>query len=80
MFPYFDRFDICEAYYCLEYDYNVSGALQERLKDSKRKMSVGYQLYRMSFKPSQDLSYDTLSENGQAIYDQFVSSHNLPTE
>lgn len=75
--PEFDRFDIVEAYYCLEYDYNVSGALPERFTPNKRKMSVGYQLHRMQFKPAFNLSYDTLSKNGQAIYDQFVMEHKL---
>ena len=72
--PEFDRFDIAEAYYCLEYDYNVDGILQERLTENKRAMSVSYQLHRMSFKPHFDLSYDTLTDNGKAIYDAFVSS------
>lgn len=77
---YFDRFDICEAYYCLETDYNVSGVLQERKSNQYRKMSTGYQLHRMDFTPPKNLSFDTLSENGKQIYAEFIVKHNLPLD
>lgn len=74
---YFDRFDICEAYFALEYDYNVSGMLQER----GRNYSVGVQLDRMKFRPRPSLhTRETLSENGMAIYDAAVERLGLPAE
>ena len=48
----FDRFDICEAHYALEVDYNVGGVLQERPSNQRRNMSTDYQLHRMGFRPS----------------------------
>lgn len=48
--PYFDRFDICEAYYALENDYNVSGVLQERPSNQRRNMSTDFQLHRMGYR------------------------------
>lgn len=79
--PYFDRFDICEAYYALENDYNVSGVLQERPSNQRRRMSVGYQLHRMGFKPSMFFNgYESLSENGKEIYDNAVERWGLPRD
>jgi hypothetical protein len=66
----FNRFDICEAHYCLEVDYNVSGVLQERPSNQRRKMSTEFQLSRMPFGACPNLCYDTLEENGKAIYNQ----------
>jgi hypothetical protein len=34
--PYFDRFDICEAYAVLEWDWNMGGWLQERPTNRRR--------------------------------------------
>ena len=66
----FDRFDICEAYLILEHDYHVGGWLRERPSNQRRRESCGVQLRRMQFRPSPLLgSYDDLTENGQAIYD-----------
>ena len=80
MFPYFDRFDIVEAYYCLEYDYNLGGWLHERPSNVRRGKARGFvgeststQLARLSFKPRPNLSYESLTENGRALYDQFVT-------
>jgi hypothetical protein len=71
----FDRFDICEAYYCLEADYNVGGILPHR-----NGRQVAGQLHRMGFRPSPMLgTYDDLTENGRAIYDQWVERHNEET-
>lgn len=76
---YFDRFDICEAYCVLESDYNVGGILPERKSNKRRNMSTGYQLWRMGFKLSPLAgTYNDLSDNGKAIYDQFVKNYNLP--
>lgn len=78
--PYFDRFDICEAHCVLEWDYNVGGWLQERPSNQRRMESTGCQLLRMRFKPRYDLSYDTLTENGQEIYNELVARYGLPKE
>jgi hypothetical protein len=61
--PYFDRFDLVEAWYlCLQdwSHWNVSPSVEY------------YRLGKMQtyFHPSPSLSYENLSENGQAIYDQ----------
>lgn len=78
--PYFDRFDICEAHCVLEWDYNVGGWLQERPSNRRRRESTGYQLLRIKFKPRRYLSYDTLTENGQEIYNELVARYGLPKE
>lgn len=74
----FDRFDICEAHYILESDYNVGGILKERPSNQRRNMSSGYQLSRMGFKPAPNLSFETLSENGQELYKELVKRYKLP--
>lgn len=72
---YFDRFDICEAYAVAEWDYNVDGMLRER----GRPYSVGVQLDRMQFRPSMGLGgRDSLTENGQEIYDELIDRLKLP--
>lgn len=60
--PYFDRFDICEAYRQLETDWNVGGILRER----GRPYSIGVQLHRMGYKPSP--IDGSLNENAEEIY------------
>jgi hypothetical protein len=72
---YWDRFDICEAYAVLEWDYNEGGWLHERPSNVRRGKRRGYvgeatsiQLARIGFKPAPSLSFETLSENGQEIY------------
>lgn len=75
----FDRFDICEAHCVLEWDYNVSGVLQERPSNQRRRMSTDFQLSRMGFKPSPNLCYESLTDNGKDIYDDLVKRYNLPT-
>lgn len=81
--PYFDRFDICQAYLALEIDWNVGGVLRERnhvewdgLHD--RPVSVGAQLSRMGFKPGLMFNgYESLSDNAREIYDAFLRKHRL---
>lgn len=68
--PYFDRFDLCEAYAVLEWDYNLGGWLHERPSNRRRMEATACQLSRMGFKPRPDLSEETLTENGLAIYRQ----------
>ena len=70
--PYFDRFDICEAYKALESDYNESGILPGRSR------SVAGQLMRMQFWTGPyRRGYHSLSENGRAIYRQWVDRAGL---
>jgi hypothetical protein len=76
--PYFDRFDICEAYACLEADYNMSGWLQERPSNQRRREACCIQLARMHFRARPNLSTDTLTENGRVIYDAAVERLKLP--
>ncbi len=67
--PYFDRFDICEAYLAIEQAWHSSGILQERESNQRRNMSTDYQLGRMRFRPSMRWNgYASLSENGKEIY------------
>lgn len=67
--PYFDRFDICEAYLAIENDWHVSGILQERESNRRRNMSTDYQLRRMGFRPSPLFNgFESLTENGKEIY------------
>ena len=70
---YFDRFDICEAYAALECDWNVGGILQPRGKQ------VAVQLHRIGFRlgAASHGDYESLSENGKAIYDNYVANHGL---
>ena len=76
----FDKFDICEAYAVLEWDYNVGGWLRERPSNQRRMMSTSVQLSRIGFEPHCNLSYETLSDNGKMIYDNLVTKYNLPTD
>lgn len=70
---YFDRFDICEAYLAVEWDYHIGGWLRERPSNQRRRESVSVQLQRMGFKvPAAFHGYEALSENGQEIYDNLV--------
>lgn len=70
-----DRFDICEAYAVLEWDWNLGGWLHERPSNVRRGKARGYigeatsiQLARMKFQARPSLSYATLSDNAKAIY------------
>lgn len=76
---YFDRFDICEAYAVLEWDWNYNGQLRERPSNMRRRESTGVQLMRMHFKPRRDLGYTTLTENGREIYDEAERRYGLTT-
>lgn len=65
----FDRFDICEAHYALEIDYNEGGWLQERPSNQRRKEATHIQLERLGFKAGMGFNgFESLSENGQEIY------------
>jgi hypothetical protein len=76
---YFDRFDICEAYAVLEWDWHAGGWLHERPSNVRRGRARGFtgestdiQLDRLKFRPRPNLSYETLTENGREIYDAAV--------
>ena len=73
----FNRYDIAEAHYCVEVDYNVSGWLQERPSNQRRKEATHIQLHRMGFRQHPDLKYETLTENGRLIYDALVAKLKL---
>ena len=84
---YFDRFDICEAYACLEADYNVDGFVPERDDDrlhrasvdkTLRAESIGWQLHRMRFRARPFLCTATLTDNAREIYDAAVMRLGLP--
>ncbi len=78
---YFDKFDICEAYLVLEWDYNIGGWLQERPSNRRRMESTDVQLHRMHFKISPcHRGYESLTDNGKAIYDAAVIRLGLPAE
>lgn len=61
---YFDRFDICEAYYLFGSDYH-SGQFSKEYAYIGRALNLG-------FKPGASLRYESLSENGKEIYDNLV--------
>ena len=68
--PYFERFDICEAYLALEWNWHKGGWLRERPSCLRRMESIDVQLTRIGFKPGMAFcGYDSLTENGRAIYD-----------
>lgn len=67
---YFNRFDICEAWYlylCFTYEGQWSKKYQRLSK------LTGY------FKPSPFLSVDELTENGREIFNQLMSPYEEET-
>lgn len=70
-----DRFDICEAYAVLEWDFHVGGWLRERPSNRCRMESTSVQLHRMRFRPSPSLEFRTLTANGKAIYRALVDRY-----
>lgn len=78
-YAYFDRFDICEAYYALENDFNRSGWLQERPSNQQRSEATHVQLDRIRFRPRPSLSsFHHLEENARAIYLNAAHRFGLP--
>jgi hypothetical protein len=77
--PYWNRFDICEAYALLECDYNVGGWLRERPSNQRRMESCGVQLHRINFRSTR-LDWDTLTENAKEIYLLAVLRLKLPLD
>ena len=68
--PYFDRFDICAAHLAIETHYHVSGWLQERPSNRRRRESTDVQLHRMGYRPAPTRldCFEALTDNGKAIY------------
>lgn len=79
MRPQFDRFDICEAYFCAERDFNEGGVLRERPTCARRRISVEWQLSNMGFVPAGGLRTQELTPNGLRIYCALVSTLGLDT-
>ena len=78
---YFQRFDICEAYAVLEWEWHLGGWLHERPSNQRRMEATSCQLARMRFVPSPMLGgYCDLTENGKAIYDLAAQRYGLPVE
>lgn len=75
-----DRFDICEAYCVLEWDYNHGGWLKERPSNVRRRESIGVQLHRMQFSGRMDLCFENLTDNGKEIYLDRVLKWKLPID
>jgi len=65
----FDRFDICEAYWLYASHYH-SGQWS-------RLYAVMGRLHEMQFKPAMGLSFETLTENGQEIYQSLENRKHL---
>lgn len=61
---FFNKFDIMEAYYMYGYHYH-SGQDSKEYAYMSRALEAG-------FSPGHALSYDRLTENGQAIYDSLI--------
>lgn len=81
MSAYFDRFDICEAHYALEIDWNSGGVLWERPTNRRNRRSTDVQLTRMGFKAGAGFrGFDSLSENGQEIYRELERRYGFEPE
>jgi hypothetical protein len=61
---FFDRFDICEAYYMFACEWHKGQASAE--------YAIFGRLERMRFRPSPLLSKDSLSENARFILAQLI--------
>ena len=61
---YFNRFDICEAYYCFACDYHSGQGSKE--------YAIFGRLDKLGFKPSPNLLLGSLSENSAEIYMSLV--------
>jgi hypothetical protein len=65
---YFDRFDIVKAYY-LYFNHYYSGMYCPKYA------RLGHIITVLEFRPSPMLSYENLSENGQAIYNNLEQNY-----
>ena len=69
--PYFDKFDICEAYYLFASGYHQGGDTTD---------GIFWRLHRMQFKPGAFLECSDnpmmgLTENGAEIYNNLIVTH-----
>lgn len=79
--PYFTRFDVCEAHYALETDYNVGGWLRERPSNQRRREATHIQLERIGFRPGSSFQgFESLTENGQDIYRELQARYGFEVE
>jgi len=76
----YDRFDICEAYLCVELDFQEGGVLRERPTCARRRISVEWQLSNMGFVPAGGLRTQALTPNGLRIYRALVSRLGLDAD
>ena len=71
--PYFDRFDICEAYYVFAMLWHGGGGTKE--------YAMLGRLSNMGFKPRPSLNdRSSLEENGQEIYDGILARYGYVEE
>ena len=66
---YFDRFDICEAYWCYASDYHEG--------QFSKIYEIFGRLYELDFNHRMDLCFESLTENGQYIYNSLVDKKHL---
>jgi hypothetical protein len=64
---YFDRFDICEAWYMFACLYH-----EGQWSDTYR---IFGRLHAIQFRERPSISVDTLSENAREIFDNLVANH-----
>lgn len=70
--PYFDRFDICDAYAQFASDYNVSGYTTGRRErfHGETNSDIFVRLHRMNYTPGHFYpGYADLSSNAKDIYE-----------
>jgi len=66
----FDRFDIAEAHYCFAADYHGG-----QDSDLYRRLCRILDPDRVGLQPHADLCFDTLEDNGKAIYNGQEARH-----
>jgi uncharacterized protein (DUF1810 family) len=66
---YFDRFDICEAYWCYASDCHEG--------QFSKIYEIFGRLHELEFSPSMDLSFESLTDNGKDIYNNLVETKHL---
>jgi hypothetical protein len=59
-----DRFDICEAYYCFAVDWHEG--------QTDPIYQIASRLYRIGFKARPNLSFETLTPNAMVIYEKLI--------
>ena len=59
----------------IEAGYHVSGVLQERQSNQRRRMSTGFQLHRMGYQHQALGCWERLTDNAKAIYVAFKRHH-----